>query len=62
MRRILCLAVLLVAGCAKPALMEPAGEPVIVMEETAPVVEAAPTDACTSGEGDGIGGTGCKLN
>jgi hypothetical protein len=41
--------------------MEPAGGPVIVVNE-APVVEAAPPDACFNGEGDGIGGTGCKVD
>jgi hypothetical protein len=51
MRQIAALWILLLlAACARP---EPLGAPVM-LEEAAP--------ACTPGEGDGIGGTGCEID
>jgi hypothetical protein len=47
---VLCVLLLVLAACSQP---EPAGAPVM-LEEAAP--------SCTSGEGDGIGGTGCAID
>ena len=58
MTRLLALAALLaLSACAKPPTLD--AEPVMEAETAAKV--AAPAD-CAPGEGDGIGGTGCKID
>jgi hypothetical protein len=63
MRRLLLLVPLLVAACQgldRYGTPIEDSEPSIVME---PEVTAQPeTPACGTGEGDGIGGTGCDSN